>query len=135
MIILNQQNTFVSQVERPRREAMPLSSSRGGHPGTTTSMSRSLLEDHILLGALRMHRTFCFLDFPGMEPNQFKKAVLRLRRRGLITAKEPRSCPRFYQITPKFLLQLVPENTRVGHLGPGPDLGSFEETALMNGSL
>jgi hypothetical protein len=120
-MVFNQQNTFISQVDRPRREPSSASMLKQDLPGTTSSSLRSWLEDHVLLRALQMRHSFCFKDFPDLSPNQFKKTALRLRKKQLITTAEPRTCPRFYVLAPKFLMGLLSENTRVRHLAPGSE--------------
>lgn len=117
-IVFNQQNTYISQVDRLRRMSEDSSSANKRPSGTTTTVLRLAIESYILLKALQMPHSFCFRDFLELSPDLFKKAVLRLKKKDLITTREPRSCPRFYQLTPKFLLSVLSENTRVGHLGP-----------------
>jgi hypothetical protein len=114
IVNIQQQNTFIHQTERPRRLADLNSTmdsiSKGGLSGTTT---RIALESLVLLKAMQMPYSFCFRDFPELSPNCFRKVILRLNQRGFVAPVEPRTCPRFYRLTPKLLLRLMPENTRV----------------------
>lgn len=114
IVNIQQQNTFIHQTERPRRltelNSTVDSISKGGLSGTTT---RIALDSLVLLKALQLQHSFCFLDFLELSPNCFRKVILRLNQRGFIAPVEPRTCPRFYRLTPKLLLRLMPENTRV----------------------
>jgi hypothetical protein len=103
VVNIQQQNTFVHKTERPRRDFE--SFSKGGVSGTTT---RVALDSLVLLKALQMPHSFCFRDFPELRPNCFRKVILRLIRRGFVARVEPRTCPRFYRLTPKLLMRLDP---------------------------
>ena len=106
-IVLNlqQQNTFVSQVERPRRSPDPglLNMAKRDISGTTY---RAAFESYVLLKALYIQRSFMFRDFLELSPNHFRKIIIGLKNKSLISPTEPRSCPRTYSLTPKFLMQL-----------------------------
>jgi len=106
VINLQQQNTFISKVSRPRRVPDPglLSMSKRDISGTTY---RGAFESYIILKALQMQHSFCFRDFLEISPNHFKKIISRLKRKGLVSPVEPRTCPRFYRLTPKLLMSLV----------------------------
>jgi len=67
---------------------------------------RAAFESYVLLKALYIQRSFMFRDFLELNHNHFRKTVLRLKNKGLITPTEPRSCPRTYYLTPKFLMHL-----------------------------
>jgi hypothetical protein len=111
VVNIQQQNTFVHQVERPRRLDSSFDSiSKGALSGTTR---RIALDSLVILKALQMRQSFCFTDFPELSPNCFRKVVLRLNHREFVGPVEPRTCPRFYKLTPKLLMRLVPVNTRV----------------------
>lgn len=105
IVNLQQQNTFVSQIARPRRVVDPglLSKAKRDIRGTTYRLA---FESYLLLKGLRMRRSFCFQDFFEIGANHFKKIVFRLKRKGLIVAVEPRTCPRFYKLTLKCLVRL-----------------------------
>lgn len=105
IINLQQQNTFISQVERPRRLPDPglLNMAKRDISGTTY---RAAFESLVLLKALRMKYPFMFLDFREIKPNHFRKVILRLKRKGWIAPVEPRSNPRTYRLTPKFLMDV-----------------------------
>ena len=106
IINLQQQNTFISQVVRPRRVADPglLSMAKRDISGTTYRLA---FESLVILKALQMQHSLCFRDFPEIRHNHFKKVILRLKRKGLVAPIEPRTCPRFYRLTPKLLMSLV----------------------------
>lgn len=105
VINLQQQNTFVSQIERPRRSPDPglQNKEKRDISGTTY---RAAFESYVLLKALHMHQSFMFRDFLEISPNHFRKIILRLKKKDLISPTEPRSCPRTYSLTSKFLMQL-----------------------------
>lgn len=107
-IILNlqQQNTFISQVTTPRRITDPglLSMAKRDISGTTYRLA---FESLVVLKALQMQHSFCYRDFPEISHNHFKKVILRLKRKSLVSPIEPRTCPRFYRLTPKLLMSLV----------------------------
>jgi hypothetical protein len=100
---MNNQFNYMPQV--PRRE--PLNISNQGISGTIISRA---FEAYILLAALRMPHSFCLKDFPELGSNCFKKAILRLKRKGLIEPIEPRTNPRFYRLTLKFLISVANEH-------------------------
>ena len=100
---MNIQSNYCPQVSR--RE--PLNITNHSIPGTVISRC---IEAHILLKALRMPSTFSLLDFPELSSNSFKKAIQRLKRQELIEPMEPRTNPRFYRLTLKFLIPLAKEH-------------------------
>lgn len=100
---MNNQFNYMPQVSR--RE--PLNITNKGISGT---IYREFLESYILLKALRMPHTFSLHNFPKLSSNSFKKAIQRLKRKKLIEAMEPRTNPRFYRLTPKFLIPLAEEH-------------------------
>jgi len=111
IVNIQQQNTFIHQTERPRRLGSTVDSiSNQGLSGTA---SRYALECLVIRKALEIHHSFCFLDFRELSPNCFRKVILRLNKKGFVAPVEPRTCPRFYQLTPKLLLRFMSENTRV----------------------
>jgi len=116
VVNIQQQNTFVHTVQRFRRVADPgfLSFSKRDISGTTYRLAFEAL---VILKALQISRSFCFRDFPELSPNHFRKLILLLKRKGKVAPVEPRSCPRFYRLTPKLLMSIMPENTSVSPLG------------------
>lgn len=104
VIHFQQNNQFNYMPQVPRRE--PLNMPNQGISGTIISMA---FEAYILLKALRMPHSFCLTDFNELSSNCFKKAIRRLKRKGLIEPKEPRTNPRFYHLTPKFLMSVISE--------------------------
>ena len=114
IVNLQQQNTFIHQVDRPRRLADPGSTensiSNGGIADTTTRMAFQSL---VVLKALQLQHSFCFRDFLELSPDHFKKVISRLKKKGSVATVEPRTCPRFYRLTPKLLLSLMPEDSIV----------------------
>lgn len=103
----NNQFNYMPQVPRREPDRGLLQSSKRGISGTTY---RRAMEAYVQLEALRMPPSFCFRDFLEISPNQFRKIILRLKRRGLIEPIEPRTYPRFYRLTPKFLIPLTKEH-------------------------
>ena len=116
VVNIQQQNTFVHTVQRFRRVADPglLSFSKRDISGTTYRLA---FEAHIILKALQISHSFCFRDFPELSPKHFRKLILRLKRKGKVASVEPRTCPRFYRLTPKLLMSVMPENTSVSPVG------------------
>jgi len=102
---VQQNNQFNYTPQVPRRE--PLNITNQGISGTITSRA---LEAYVLLEALRMPHTFCLRDFPELSSDCYKKVIHRLKRKGLIEPMEPRTNPRFYRLTPKFLTPLAKEH-------------------------
>ncbi len=102
---IQQNNQFNYMPQVPRRE--PLNISNRAISGTVISRA---LERYILLGALSMPHTFCLRDFSELSHNCFKKVIQRLKRQGLIESMEPRTNPRFYRLTLKFLIPLANEH-------------------------
>lgn len=71
---------------------------------------REALEAYVLLEALRMSHSFCLKDFPEFTYDVFKKIIQRLKRKLFIESIEPRTNPRFYRLTLKFLIPLAKEH-------------------------
>jgi len=105
IINLQMNNQFNYQPQVPRRE--PLNITNQGISGTVISRA---VEAFILLRALQMPSTFSFRDFPKLSSNSFRKAIQRLKRQCLIEPMKPRTNPRFYRLTPKFLIPLAKEH-------------------------
>lgn len=116
VVNIQQQNTFVHTVQRFRRVADPglLSFSKRDISGTAYRLAFEAL---VIQKALQISRNFCFHDFPELSPKHFRKLILHLKRKGKVAPVEPRTCPRFYRITPKLLMSIMPENTSVSPVG------------------
>lgn len=105
IIHYQQNNQFNYMPQVPRRE--PLNITNQGISGTITGMA---FESYILLEALHLPHSFCLKDFSELSSNCFKKAIQRLKRKGLIEPIEPRTNPRFYKLTLKFLVSVANEH-------------------------
>lgn len=105
IINLQMINQFNYTPQVPRR--MPLNITNKRLSGTVISRG---VEALILLKALRMPHTFSFRDFPELSSNSFKKAIQRLKHQCLIEPMKPRTNPRFYRLTLKFLISLAKEH-------------------------
>jgi len=93
IINLQQQNTFVYSVQKPRREPPELICPRKEYTRTLRSLA---FQAYVMEKARDLQRSFSFCDFPELGHNFFRKCVLRLRERKKIVPLEPRSNPRFY---------------------------------------
>jgi len=93
VINLQQQNTFVYSVRKPRREPPELICSRKKYAGTITSMA---FQAYIIDKASDLQRSFSFRDFLELRHSLFRKCVLKLKERGKILPLQPRTNPRFY---------------------------------------
>lgn len=100
IIALDQQNTFVYSIEKPRRQKPDLLFFRNNFRTATIPLRMRL--SYVLEKARYYHkcgqRTFCFRDFAEIKHSHFRKIILRLKRNGDIIPLEPRTCPRFYRI-------------------------------------
>ena len=99
LVQLRQQNTFIYSTEKFRRA--PSNSEFGHKYGTTNS---SYLDNYIenkarWLWTEKGLKTFCFLDFREIKHSTFRKAICRMRKKGLIQSTKPRSNPRTYFLT------------------------------------
>lgn len=93
VINLQQQNTFVYSVQKPRRESPELICSRKEYSRTITSRA---FQAYVMEKARDLQRSFSFRDFPELGHGLFRKCVLRLKKRGKVLPLQPRSNPRFY---------------------------------------
>lgn len=93
VINLQQQNTFVYSVQKPRREPLDLNCSRKQYRRTLRSR---LYQAYVMEKARDLHQSFSFRDFPELGHNLFRKCVLKLKKRGKILHLQPRTNPRFY---------------------------------------
>lgn len=112
--IIQQQNTFVYPVGKPRREPIRLNCSKPEFSGT---ISRAAFEAYLMEKARDLNRSFCFRDFAELKHNSFRKIILRLKRKGKIIPLPLRTNPRFYILAERIPdYPTVSENTRVKHL-------------------
>ena len=93
VINLQQQNTFVYSVQKPRRKPPELISSGKAPCRTITSR---LYQAYVLEKARDLQRSFSFRDFLELGHGLFRKYALELKRRGKIFPLQPRTNPRFY---------------------------------------
>lgn len=111
VINLQQQNTFVYSVQKPRREPPELICSRKKYSSTLTSLA---FQAYVTEKARDLQRSFSFRDFLELGHNFFRKCILRLKNRGKILPLEPRSNPRFYILREwKSRYPTMKENNRV----------------------
>lgn len=101
IVQLEQQNTFVYSVEKPRRTPDLTRYLRNNFVTATTS--RRMAEAYVLEKAewlfRRGQKTFCFRDFMELKHGTFRKLILSLKQRDEIIPVEPRTCPRFYMLS------------------------------------
>ena len=99
VIQLKQQNTFVYSMEKPRRQPDLSSYIKNIF---VTATSRAMADAYVLQKAQQLYlerqRTFCFKDFGELRHDRFRKIIQRLKKKGELVPKEPRSCPRFYML-------------------------------------
>lgn len=93
VINLQQQNTFVYRVHKPRREPLELICSQKVSSRAITSR---LFQAYIMEEARDLQHSFCFRDFPELEHSLFRKCILKLKNREKILPLQPRTNPRFY---------------------------------------
>lgn len=98
MIKMKQQNTFVYSIEKPRR--LPNLSQ---YVNNYLTVSNEAWVRSYILEKARFHwkkgqKSFCFKDYPEIKHQSFRHAILRLKQRKEVRAKEPRTCPRFYEL-------------------------------------
>ncbi|MFX0117169.1 MAG: hypothetical protein ACFFB3_21670 [Candidatus Hodarchaeota archaeon] len=93
VINVQMQNTFVYNVQKPRREPTELICSRKEYTRTLRSL---LFQAYVMEKARDLQRSFLFRDFPELGHNLFRKCVLELKKRGKILPLQPRTNPRFY---------------------------------------
>lgn len=93
VINLQQQNTFVYSVQKPRREPLELLCSR--KVSSRTIISR-LFQAYIMEEARDLQHSFCFRDFPELGHSLFRKCILKLKNKEKILPLKPRTNPRFY---------------------------------------
>ncbi|MFQ6064250.1 MAG: hypothetical protein ACE5L6_02125 [Candidatus Bathyarchaeia archaeon] len=100
IVQLQQQNTFVYSLEKPRRT--PDLSCYLRNNFVTATTSRRMAEAYVLQKAewlyRRGQRTFCFRDFIELKHGTFRKLILSLKRHDEVIPVDPRTCPRFYML-------------------------------------
>ncbi len=93
VINLQQQNTFLYGVQKPRREPHEMICSLGKYSGTIRSL---VFQSYITEKARDLNRSFMFRMFPELGHDLFRKCILNLKKRGKVLPLEPRTNPRFY---------------------------------------
>ena len=93
VINLQQQNTFVYSVQKPRREPPELICSRKEYTRTLRSL---LFQAYVMEKARDLQRSFSFRDFPELGHDLFRKCIFKLKNREKILPLQPRTNPRFY---------------------------------------
>lgn len=112
--IIQQQNTFVYPVGKPRREPIRLNCSKPEFSGT---ISRAAFEAYVMEKARDLKRSFCFRDFAELNHNSFRKIILRLKKKGKIIPLPLRTNPRFYILAERLPdYPTASKNTRVKQL-------------------
>jgi hypothetical protein len=96
VINISMQNSFVYQVQKPRREPYDLSCVK---PEFRKTFSSLLYEAYILNKARELNHAFCFRDFLELKPDAFRRIVRKLKRKGKIVGFPQRTCPQFYFLT------------------------------------
>lgn len=96
VINLQQQNTFVYSVQKPRREPPELICARNKYTSTISSLA---FQAYVMEKARELHRSFSFRDFPELGHDFFRKCVLRLKNRRKVLPLQPRTNPRYYILT------------------------------------
>ena len=93
IINIEQENTFVYSVEKPRRFPIALDCAKPEFAGTIT---RAAAEAYVMEKARELGRSFSYRDFLGLGHGSFRKIVLRLKKRGKVIPLPHRTNPRFY---------------------------------------
>ena len=96
IINLQQQNTFVYSVQKPRREPNELICSSGTQFRTVRSRA---LQAYIIERARELPESFSFRDFPELGHSLFRKCIMELKKRGKVIPLDPRTNQRFYILT------------------------------------
>lgn len=93
VINLQQQNTFVYSVQKPRRQPPKLICPRKAYSRTVTSMA---FQAYVTEKARDLQRSFSFRDYLELGHDFFRKCILKLKRRDKIIPLLPRTNPRYY---------------------------------------
>jgi len=91
-----QNNQFLYQVSKPRREPYSLNCVRPEFRNTFRSI---LFEAYVLSRARELKTEFSFRDFLELKPDAFHRIVRRLKRKGKVIANPERTIPRYYLLT------------------------------------
>jgi len=96
VINLQQQNTFVYGIEKPRREPLVLNCARKEYSRTITSRA---WQAYITDRTRELERSISYRDFPELEHDFFRKCIMNLKKRGKIVPVLPRTNPRYYVLS------------------------------------
>jgi hypothetical protein len=106
-------NTFLYQVQKPRREPESICAKTG----FSRTIRRMALDALVMEKARELNRPFSYRDFLYLSHDLFRKSVMRLKAQEKIVALEPRTIPRFYCIAErKSDYGIVTENNTVKQL-------------------
>jgi hypothetical protein len=109
-IIIQQQNTFLYPVQKPRREPIEMTCAKSAFQRTIRS---SAFDAYVLEKAREIRREFSYRDFLELKHASFRRIVLRLRRKGKIIANPQRTNPRYYILAERLPeYQLSPKTLR-----------------------
>ncbi len=95
VIHIEQQNTFVYQVAKPRREPFDGNCVKPEFRRSITSLA---LDAYIMDRARRLGGEFSFHDFRELDYELFRRIVVRLKAKGRIITYPQRSVPQIYII-------------------------------------
>mgnify|MGYP001158970818 CR=1 FL=1 len=102
IVALEQQNTFIYQLDKPRRTPKPTGDLflRNNYRTITMTVRRRLsyILDKARYLTRQGQRTWCFRDFMEIQHCYFRKDMQRLIDSGEIVKVEPRTNPRFYML-------------------------------------
>lgn len=93
VIVIQQQNSFVYSVEKPRREPYSVSCVK---PEFQRTISSVLFDGYVENKARRLGGEFSFRDFMELKYDSFRRIVVRLKRKGVIIAHPQRSIPQIF---------------------------------------
>jgi hypothetical protein len=95
VINIQQNNQFLYQVSKPRREPYNLICVKSEFRRTFSSV---LFEAYVMEKAREINREFSYRDFLELKHDAFRRIVLRLKRKGKVMANPLRTVPRFYML-------------------------------------
>lgn len=98
VIIVQQQNSFVYSVEKPRREPYSVNCVK---PKFQRTISSVLFEGYVENKARRLGGEFSYRDFMELKYDSFRRIVVRLKRKGVIIAHPQRSIPQIFILAEK----------------------------------
>lgn len=93
IINLQQQNTFVYSVQKPRRKPPQLFCSR---KELSRTLSNLAYQAYVTEKARDLQRSFSFRDYLELEHSFFRKCIFRLKKREKVIPLLPRTNPRYY---------------------------------------